>query len=103
MTGDLQVSSLPSQNGVLFGENGLYPLQSSSSPLLESNPEPVLISSDTSDRAEMITQEIVSRIQPTQVADKKRKDIIEYVQRLIKYYIGCEVIKYLKVVFIFIS
>ncbi|PON37671.1 hypothetical protein PanWU01x14_318290 [Parasponia andersonii] len=94
MMGDLQVCSLPSQNGVLFGEKRVYPLQSSSSPLLASNPEPALISSESWDRAETMTQEIVSRIQPTQVADQKRRDIIEYVQRLIRFYTGCEVFPY---------
>ncbi|KAF3454811.1 hypothetical protein FNV43_RR05259 [Rhamnella rubrinervis] len=90
---DLQVCSLPNPNDVIFREDRLCPL-SSSPPSSASNPDPSLISADSWARAETTTQEIVSKIQPTLVADQKRKDVIDYVQRLLRNYIGCEVFPY---------
>ena len=89
--GDLQACSPPNINGDIFGEDRLYPLP----PL---NPDPASIGVETWTRAETTAQEIVSRIQPTLVADQKRRDVIDYVQRLLKYCIGCEVIGYMNII-----
>lgn len=88
--GDLQPCSLPNPNGDIFGEDRLCPLPSSP-PLPASNPDPASIALESWARAETTTQEIVSCIQPTLVADQKRKDVIDYVQRLLRYCIGYEV------------
>lgn len=42
-------------------------------------------------RAEQATHEIIKQVQPTVVSEERRKDVIDYVQRLLKGYIGCEV------------
>lgn len=92
--GDLQACSLPNINGDIFAEDRLCPL----SPL---NPDPASIGEETWIRAETTTQEIISWIQPTLVANQKRRDVIDYVQRLLKYCIGCEVIGYINIIIFF--
>ncbi|KAL4271425.1 hypothetical protein GQ457_13G027340 [Hibiscus cannabinus] len=42
-------------------------------------------------KAEEATQGIIARVQPTVVSEERRKAVIDYVQRLIRNYIGCEV------------
>ncbi|KAL4310472.1 hypothetical protein GQ457_01G035670 [Hibiscus cannabinus] len=42
-------------------------------------------------KAEEATQEIIARVQPTVVSEERRKAVIDYVQRLIRNYLGCEV------------
>ncbi|CAO2839187.1 unnamed protein product [Amaranthus hypochondriacus] len=42
-------------------------------------------------RAEQATHEIIKQVQPTVVSEERRKDVIDYVQRLLKGYIGCEI------------
>lgn len=88
--GDLQVCPAPNPNGIIYREDRLCPSPSSPS-LPASNPDFELISAESWARAETTAKEIVSRIQPTLVADHKRKDVIEYVQRLLGHCIGCEV------------
>ena len=87
--GDVQVSS-PPLNGAVFGDDRLCssPL---SPPLPASNPDPSSIAAEAWSRAEKTTREILCRIQPTLGADQRRKEVVEYVQRLIKYSFGCEV------------
>lgn len=87
------VCSVPSTNGVVSSEERVCPLPSSS-PLPTSSLEPAFVSDESWDTAETTIQEIVFTIQPTLMADQKRKDIIEYVQRLIGYCTGCEVFPY---------
>ncbi|KAF3454812.1 hypothetical protein FNV43_RR05260 [Rhamnella rubrinervis] len=91
--GDLQACSPPNINGDIFGEDRLCPLPSSP-PLPPLNPDPASIGVETWTGAEMTTQEIVSQIQPTLAADQKRRDVIDYVQRLLRHCIGCEVFPY---------
>lgn len=45
-------------------------------------------------RAEQATCEIVCKIQPTLVADEKRRQVLDYVQGLIRNSLGCEVFPY---------
>ncbi|GMJ01633.1 hypothetical protein like AT3G51620 [Hibiscus trionum] len=42
-------------------------------------------------KAEEATQGIIARVQPTLVSEERRKAVIDYVQRLIRNYLGCEV------------
>ncbi|XP_074317524.1 uncharacterized protein LOC141653596 [Silene latifolia] len=42
-------------------------------------------------RAEVATQEIIRQVQPTVVSEERRRDVLDYVQRLLKGYLGCEV------------
>ncbi|KAM4095958.1 hypothetical protein ACJW30_08G070600 [Castanea mollissima] len=82
MMGDLKVCSAR-HNGVDFcGEDRLY--SSPPPPLPASNPDPCSIGSESWASAERTTREIVCRIQPTLATHHKRKEVIEYVQRLIR-------------------
>ncbi|KAK9279936.1 hypothetical protein L1049_013620 [Liquidambar formosana] len=101
--GDLQVF-MPRPNGVLT-EDRLFmsdasssssssSLSSSSPPLPSSSPDTSSIDAESWARAEQTTKEIVCMIQPTAVADQKRKEVIDYVQRLIRCCLGCEVFPY---------
>lgn len=89
--GDLDVCSSPRPNGDVLGE---YHVRGSSPPLPASNPDPDSIGAESWDAAERATHEVVCRIHPTLGADYKRKEVIEYVQGLIRSHVGCEVFPY---------
>lgn len=55
------------------------------------NPNPTAIGAGRWGKAEQTTQEIISRVQPTVVSEERRKEVIDYVQRLIRGCLGCEV------------
>uniref|UniRef100_A0A1D1Z8R1 Poly(A) RNA polymerase protein cid1 n=1 Tax=Anthurium amnicola TaxID=1678845 RepID=A0A1D1Z8R1_9ARAE len=76
--GDVHVCP-PTANGVLAGEG-----PSASSPSQSSNPHPSKISADSWRVAERATQGIIRRIQPTVVADQRRREVVEHVRNLIK-------------------
>ncbi|GMH28699.1 hypothetical protein Nepgr_030542 [Nepenthes gracilis] len=42
-------------------------------------------------RAERVIQEIIGQVQPTVVSEERRREVIDYVQRLIRNCLGCEV------------
>lgn len=42
-------------------------------------------------RVEEATREIIEQVHPTLVSEDRRRDVIDYVQRLIKMTLGCEV------------
>ncbi|KAL6967806.1 hypothetical protein U1Q18_033615 [Sarracenia purpurea var. burkii] len=87
--GDLQVcSGLP--NGVV-DEDRPFAMSLSSLPLRAPNSDPSSIGEDSWAIAEQTTQEVICCIHPTLDSEEKRKDVIEYVQRLIRCSIGCEV------------
>ncbi|XP_042489131.1 uncharacterized protein LOC122069225 isoform X2 [Macadamia integrifolia] len=97
--GDLQVCS-PQPDGGVLNEEGPYLSSSSSSSLSSSsssssssscNPDPLSISEESWIKAEQKTHEILCRIQPTVVSEQRRKEVIDYVQRLIRNYLGSEV------------
>ena len=46
-------------------------------------------------RAELATQKIIRQVQPTVASEDSRRDVIDYVQRLLRTYLGCEVILFL--------
>lgn len=83
LMGDLRDWS-PEPNGAVLGER---PLSSSSS--VSSNQ--TAIGAEYWQRAEEATQAIIAQVQPTVVSEERRKAVIDYVQRLIRNYLGCEV------------
>ncbi|KAK9940965.1 hypothetical protein M0R45_017597 [Rubus argutus] len=58
------------------------------------NPDPSSIGPESWAGAERATHDIVSKIQPTTVTHRRRKDIIQYVQSLITCNVGCQVFPY---------
>ncbi|XP_028768831.1 uncharacterized protein LOC114726413 isoform X2 [Neltuma alba] len=89
---DLQVSS-PRMTGAVIAEDRLCS-SPPSSPLPPSNPDPSSVGAEAWSRAEKTTRDILCRIQPTLGADQRRKEVVDYVQRLIKFGVGCEVFPY---------
>ncbi|KAF4393950.1 hypothetical protein G4B88_025919 [Cannabis sativa] len=96
--GDLRDWS-PELNGVVLEDR-----PSSSSSLSSSPPPPPLlqpppplslnqtvIGLEYWQRAEEATQGIIGQVQPTVVSERRRRAVIDYVQRLIRGYLGCEV------------
>lgn len=59
--------------------------------LVNSGPDPSTICEEHWAVAEETTQEVVNCIHPTLDSEEKRKDVIDYVQRLIRYSLGFEV------------
>ncbi|KAF8402502.1 hypothetical protein HHK36_010587 [Tetracentron sinense] len=90
--GDLQVCS-PPRDGMLTEER-LFPSSLSSSVSSSSSssdpPHPLLIGADCWLKAEQTTQEIIWRVQPTVVSEQRRRKVIDYLQRLIRGYLGIE-------------
>ncbi|KAF9670935.1 hypothetical protein SADUNF_Sadunf13G0120900 [Salix dunnii] len=99
--GDLQVCGFPTENGHLHHHHndhdhhhrllgpGQYPVSPSSS-----NPDPGSIVEENWERAEEVTTEIVCRIHPTVESNFKRKQVIDYVQTLIRRSLEFEVFPY---------
>ena len=56
-----------------------------------SNPSPSSIGLERWARAEEATQKIICQVQPTAVSEERRREVIDYVQRLIRSTLGCEV------------
>lgn len=83
--GDLRDWSPELPNGIVSDER---PSSSSSS---SSNQTAPTIAAEYLQRAEDATQGIIAQVQPTVVSENRRKAVIDYVQRLIKNYLGCEV------------
>ncbi|XP_052173099.1 uncharacterized protein LOC127788633 [Diospyros lotus] len=52
---------------------------------------PMSIGAERWDRAEEATQKIIRQIQPTGLSEERRRAVIDYVQRLIRGRLGCEV------------
>lgn len=89
--GDLRVCY---PNGDISREDRLCPSPFPSPPfsLSLSNPgQPCSIARDSWDSAEETARRIVWSVQPTLDADRKRKEIVEYVQRLIQDGLGYQV------------
>ncbi|KAI3993649.1 hypothetical protein MKX01_002662 [Papaver californicum] len=91
--GDLEIWP-PTPNGILIDddeeEDNLFlppPSLASSPP----NPDPITIDSQCWSKAEETTEEIIYKIQPTVVSEHRRQIVIQFVQNLIRTYLGCEV------------
>ncbi|GLT59320.1 hypothetical protein SLA2020_321460 [Shorea laevis] len=77
----------PELNGVVSEER--LSSSSSSSSLVSSNQTGN--GGEIWQKAEEATQEIIALVQPTVVSEGRRKAVIDYVQRLVKKYLHCEV------------
>ncbi|KAL3536608.1 hypothetical protein ACH5RR_005069 [Cinchona calisaya] len=90
--GGASSSSSPGGGG---GEDE-WPVPSSSTSIisLSSNPSPSSIEQRRWIRAEKATQKIISKVQPTAVSERRRREVIDYVQKLIRNCLGCEVFPY---------
>ncbi|PNY07930.1 poly(A) RNA poly(A)merase cid14 [Trifolium pratense] len=78
-------------NGVVFGEDRPYSSSPPSPPLPVLNPDPSVVMEEAWSAAEETTAEILRRIQPTLAADRRRREVVDYVQRLIRFGARCEV------------
>ncbi|XP_075100356.1 uncharacterized protein LOC107789722 isoform X1 [Nicotiana tabacum] len=58
------------------------------------SPDPLTVTEDCLAVAEEATEEVVNCVHPTLDTEEKRKAVIDYVQRLIKFSLGCEVFPY---------
>lgn len=52
---------------------------------------PTLSPSEFWNRVEDVTREIIELVHPTLVSEDRRRNVIDYMQRLIKMTLGCEV------------
>ncbi|XP_010922725.1 uncharacterized protein [Elaeis guineensis] len=81
---DLQ-AWVPEPNGAAWDGNPQSP------PAQPSNPHPSAIRAESWRRAEQATQEVIQCIQPTVVSEQRRRDVVVYVQKLIRGYMGTEI------------
>lgn len=81
-------------NGVVFAEDRPYSSSPPSPPLPVFNPDPSSVTDEASSAAEQTTAEILRRIQPTLAADRRRREVVDYVQKLVRYGARCEVFPY---------
>lgn len=93
--GDLRVCSRP-PSGVVATEDRPRPVSLLSSlpplPLRAcSSPDPSVIEEDRWAVAEETAREVIGCVHPTLDSEEKRRDVIDYVQRLIRCSLGCEV------------
>ncbi|KAG9154980.1 hypothetical protein Leryth_012163 [Lithospermum erythrorhizon] len=75
---------------VVGGENGGGVMRVRSN----SNGDPLEIDVECMEVGEEVAKEVLNCIHPTLDSEEKRKDVIDYVQRLLKDYLGCEVFPY---------
>ncbi|XP_050383505.1 uncharacterized protein LOC126800227 [Argentina anserina] len=92
--GDLRGCS-PVPNGAVLEERLTSSSSSSSLPSSQSSSSllsiPAGVSAEYWRRAEEATQGVIAQVQPTDVSERRRRDVIDYVQRLIRGYLRCEV------------
>lgn len=81
-------------NGAVFGEDRPYSSSPPSPPLPVLNPDPSSVTEEAWFAAEETTADILRRIQPTLAADRRRREVVDYVQRLIRFGARCEVFPY---------
>ncbi|KAM7521988.1 hypothetical protein LguiA_011890 [Lonicera macranthoides] len=88
--GDLRVFCYPQNASIM--EDRLYTTASVFAP--PPNPDPSSIRAEIWAVAEETTRDVVNCIHPTLDSEEKRKDVIDYIQRLIRGSLGCEVFPY---------
>ncbi|KAL9249767.1 hypothetical protein AKJ16_DCAP22048 [Drosera capensis] len=71
-----------------------WPPSSSSSPPWSGHDEPLSVGEEKWVRAERMTREIISRVRSTVASERRRRDVIDYVQRLIRDRLGCELLPF---------
>lgn len=77
------------------GQEEERPVPSPSTSIIPSSDlNPLSISPRRWVRAEKATQNIISKVQPTAVSEERRREVIDYVQNLIRKCLGCEVFPY---------
>ncbi|XP_030926430.1 uncharacterized protein LOC115953086 isoform X3 [Quercus lobata] len=84
--GDLRAWSPEPPNTAVLEER----LSSSSSSSSSSN-QTAGIAAESLQRAEEATQGIIAQVQPTVVSENRRRAVTDYVQRLLRTWLGCEV------------
>lgn len=95
--GDLREDWSSELNGAVVEErpSSASSLSSSPSSLFSSNQASAAaaagISAEYWKKAEEATQGVIAQVQPTDVSERRRKAVIDYVQRLIRGCLGCEV------------
>ncbi|KAI9118044.1 hypothetical protein K1719_010376 [Acacia pycnantha] len=89
---DLQVSASRMTGAVIAEDRQCS--SPPSSPLPPSNPDPSSVGPEAWSRAEKTTRDILCRIQPTLGANQRRKEVVDHVQRLIRFGVPCEVFPY---------
>ncbi|KAL0458878.1 UNVERIFIED_CONTAM: hypothetical protein Slati_0515000 [Sesamum latifolium] len=57
-------------------------------------PDPASLSEESLSAAEEAAQQVLNCVHPTLDSEEKRRDIVDYVQRLIKSHLNCEVFPY---------
>ncbi|KAL3829026.1 hypothetical protein ACJIZ3_017828 [Penstemon smallii] len=57
-------------------------------------PDPTLFSEESLSAAEEVAEQVVNCIHPTLDSEETRRDVIDYIQRLIKTYVDCELFPY---------
>lgn len=88
--GDLETKS--SSGGVLVEDGHLVFGLGSISGSGRRQPDPASITDECFLAAEEAAEQVMNCIHPTLDSEEKRKDVIDYVQRLIKRHLDCEVI-----------
>lgn len=58
-------------------------------------PDPALISEECLSAAEEAAEQVLNCVHPTLDSEEKRRDVIDYVQQLVKSRLSCEVINFL--------
>lgn len=91
--GDLRVCTRQ-PNGVVGLEDRPFHVQLSLPLRASSSPDPSLIGEDRWALGEETAKEVIGYIHPTLDSDEKRKDVIDYIQRLIWSSLNCEVFPY---------
>lgn len=82
------VGGVSSNGGVLVDDDPF----SSFSVSGRRQPDPASITDECFAAAEEAAEQVMNCIHPTLDSEEKRKDVIDYVQRLIKRHLDCEVI-----------
>ncbi|KAG1338138.1 hypothetical protein COCNU_04G004440 [Cocos nucifera] len=81
----LELAWVPQPNGAAGDGNPQPP------PAQPSNPHPSAIRAESWRRAEQATQDVIQCIQPTVVSEQRRGAVVDYVQKLIRKYLGTEI------------
>lgn len=55
------------------------------------NPRPSSIPDETWILAEKTITHVITKIQPTKLSDERRRNVVEYIQKIVKTKLGCEV------------
>ncbi|GAA0140554.1 hypothetical protein LIER_01875 [Lithospermum erythrorhizon] len=88
------VGGLGGENGVVLEENGGVVRMGMIRVGSGSNPDPDEVDLVCLEAAEEAAKEVLCCIHPTLDSEERRKDVIDYVQKLFRDYLGCEIFPY---------